>query len=202
MRIRTILAAVAAPAALAGVLLGTAGQASAAVAQPTQAALTTSVKQLTYSANAHQHDVADTTFGNVADLPGSVTQPSDGGPIWAHDNLERKLTATDAGVEQNTGRHIYDVLVSSQGSYSAFASPIDGKPFNGNGPVSGWVKFTVYSATPPSGANLPAQLGPDDHSSSLVQKWFGAAGTVTGGDQYHFEYKGIPGAPGGVYVQP
>ncbi len=49
MRIRTILAAAAAPAALAAVLLGTAGQASAAVTQgPAAAVLAASVKTQTY----------------------------------------------------------------------------------------------------------------------------------------------------------
>src|SRR5215813_11774944 len=53
MRIRTILIAAAAPAALAAILLGTAGQASAQVAPPAQAALTASVKQATISATTH-----------------------------------------------------------------------------------------------------------------------------------------------------
>ena len=70
MRIRTILAAAAAPAALAAVLLGTAGQASAAVTQgPAAAVLTASVKQATYKMNVHQHAVADTT-----NVQGSATR--------------------------------------------------------------------------------------------------------------------------------
>jgi len=102
MRIRTILAAAAVPAALAVTLLG-ATSASA------------SAKPAAYSANAHESGVSDTT--NVS---GNATQDSPGGPVWALDNLERKLTAT-----QNADG-TWAVQISSQGSFSAFASPIDG----------------------------------------------------------------------------
>ena len=213
MRIRTILAAAAAPAALAAVLLGTAGQASAAVTQgPAAAVLAASVKTQTYQANTHQHRLADTTSVDT-NLAGNATINNDGrqygniGPVWAFDNMERQLSATDNGVvtdPASPGLHEYSVRIASVGSYDAFASPITGLVMTGHGPVSGWVDFTVYSATPPSGVNLPAQLDTQDHSSAIVQKWFGSAAQVTGGNHYHFEYKGIQGAtdgPGGLYVQ-
>src|SRR5215813_7892854 len=125
MRIRTILTAAAAPAALAAILLGTAGQASAQVAPPAQvapaqAALTASAKQATISANTHVHNVADTT--NVS---GDHTGTSDNGPVWAYDNLERKITATQ------TGTDTWAVRIDSQGSFNAIANPLDGNVWTG-----------------------------------------------------------------------
>src|SRR5262245_4034348 len=76
MRIRTILAAAAAPAALAAILLGTAGQASAAVVGP-QASVTASLQ---YAGRVTQTGVPDTTFGSHAGL---ATEASDNGPVWA-----------------------------------------------------------------------------------------------------------------------
>jgi len=144
MRIRTILAAAAVPAALAVTLLG-ATSASA------------SAKPAAYSANAHESGVSDTT--NVS---GNATQDSPGGPVWALDNLERKLTAT-----QNADG-TWAVQISSQGSFSAFASPIDGNTWPGvgasasdnTGSVKGFVNYTVVSATPPSNAALRRHRGP------------------------------------------
>ena len=84
MRIRTILAAAAAPAALAAVLLGTAGQASAAVTQgPAAAVLAASVKTQTYQANTHQHRLADTTSVDT-NLAGNATINNDGRAVRQH----------------------------------------------------------------------------------------------------------------------
>jgi hypothetical protein len=204
MRTRTILAAAAAPAALAAVLLGTAGQASAAVAAPTQATLTASVqKSVTYKANTHQHGVADTTnVGGGATLNNDPGPYPYGpiGPVWAFDNMERQFTAT------SNGDGTWNVLETVTGSYSAVANPIDASAWTGNGPVSGSVQYTVRSNHAPG--NLPAQLdsagGAQFHSSDIVQMWFGDGASITSSSGYHFEYKGIPGAtdgPGGLYIQ-
>ena len=210
MRIRTILAAAAAPAALAAVLLGTAGQASAAVTQgPAAAVLTASVKQATYKMNVHQQAVADTT-----NVQGSATRNNDPtgpypgpqpypygpiGPVWAFDNMERQFTATQI----DPSNHIWTVTETVTGSYNTFANPITGDAWTGTGPVSGTISYTVQSPNLP--VDLPAQLDSNNmaqaHTWDIVQAWFGGSATNMGSAGYHFEYKGIPGAPGGVYVQ-
>jgi hypothetical protein len=90
MRIRTIIAAAAAPAALAAVLLGTAGQASAAV---TQSGPTNTTIQLT------QH--GDTDFS---------------GQIWALDNISHHEVVTN--IQQATdGTYSYDVQYDDHGTF-------------------------------------------------------------------------------------
>ena len=74
MRIRTILAAAAAPAALAAVLLGTTvGQASAATNPGNGAVIITS--------QAQADALSGTTINKNVDVPAGVTRP-DGSPIW------------------------------------------------------------------------------------------------------------------------
>jgi hypothetical protein len=208
MRIRTILAAAAAPAALAAVLLGTAGQASAAVTAqgPAAAVLTASVKQAVYKMNVHQHGVSDTTdVQGSATLNNDPTGPYPGqqpypygpiGPVWAFDNMERAFTAT----QTDPTNHIWTVTETVTGSYSAFADPITGDAWSGSGPVSGTISYTVTSDSAP--VDLPAQLDSNGmaqyHTRDIVQAWFGASAQISGGDHYHFEYKGLPG---GVLVQ-
>jgi len=172
MRIRTILAAAAAPAALAAVLLGTAGQASAAVKAP-----------VTYSATAHEQGVDDTTVGG---LTGTSTHDSGGGPVWAQDNIERKLTAT-----QNVD-NTWSVQISSQGSYAASANPLDGRPWNGNGSFTGYVNYTVPAGYAPDNSRLPSQLDNSLHSADIVALWFGMLNSndVVGGS-YSFDYNSI-----------
>jgi hypothetical protein len=92
MRIRTILAAAAAPAALAAVLLGTAGQASAAVTQSAQAEGTI---QLT------QH--ADTDFS---------------GQTWALDDFAQHQVVTNIVQDQGTGKYSYTVQYDDHGTFT------------------------------------------------------------------------------------
>ena len=74
MRIRIILAAAAAPAALAAVLLGTTvGQASAATNPGNGAVIITS--------QAQADALSGTTINKNVDVPAGVTRP-DGSPIW------------------------------------------------------------------------------------------------------------------------
>jgi hypothetical protein len=76
MRIRTILAVAAAPAALAAVLLGTAGQASAATTNgnPGNGAVV-------ITSQAQADALSGTTINKNVDVPAGVTRP-DGSPIW------------------------------------------------------------------------------------------------------------------------
>jgi hypothetical protein len=186
MRIRTILAAAAAPAALAAALLGTTGAASA------------SVKPVTVTWHTHQQGVLDTTnvTGNATD--GSYA----GGPVWAHDNMERTVTA----VQGAPGSTLWHVTVNSTGSFDGFANPIDGNaPADGGhltGSVKGTIEFDVTSAVGPS---VPAPNSIDtngQHSTSLALDLFSndRAAAVSAGP-YDFRYNPIPvpadaGAPG------
>jgi hypothetical protein len=183
MRIRTILTAAAAPAALAAILLGTAGQASAQVAPPAQAALTASVKQATISANTHVHNVADTT--NVS---GDHTGTSDNGPVWAYDDLERKITATQ------TGTDTWDVRIDSQGSFNAIANPLDGNVWTGGngGSVTGSVNYTVTSTKTPDAKNINGNLPDGTSSTKTLKLFFGDDNAIVVGLTYRFDYSPVP----------
>ena len=188
MRIRTLLAAAVAPAALAAVLLGTAGQASAAVAAPTQATLTASMQQAgTVTAIAHEQNAPDTT--NVA---GTGTHDSNNGPQWAWDNMTRKITATPNA----DGTTTWQVRVDSQGSFAGFANPIDGSALaNGGtlaGSVKGWVNYTVTSAKTPSAANINGNLPDGTTSTAMLKRFFGDPGAQVVGENYQFNYSPIP----------
>jgi hypothetical protein len=185
MRIRTILAAAAAPAALAAVLLGTAGQASAATVP---AVLTASVQQqqgAVVTAHTHQNGVTDTT-----NVPTGTDSP--GGPVWAYDNLERTITA----VQDAPGSQLWHVTVASTGSFNGFANPIDGKAAPGlSGSVKGTITFDVQATGAPDGKNLPAQSGLSLHSSDLATGlWLpGTASVVPNSPSpYTFYYTPIP----------
>jgi len=160
MRIRTILAAAAAPAALAAVLLGTAGQAGAAITQGSAAAVLTANVQRTYTAKVSQTGVPDTTFGSNA---GNATVSSDNGPVWASDNITRNITITPSGPDQWT------VTFVENGQYNAFADPNTGNAWTGTGNMHGTVSYTVASHSAPITANLPASLpGMVDPSGNQV----------------------------------
>ena len=206
MRFRTIITAAAVPAATAGLLLTTTAAASAATVAP---AVTTAVttKAITprpgmVVATTHQQGLADTTS-----VTGAATHLDPVyGPVWAQDNLERVITA----VPDKAGHNTWDVTVAEAGTYSAFASPIDGSAWTGHGPFWGYVKYVVQAPAghSPSAKNLPAKLDPSYRSGNVLNVLFGldkdssALIHVPGGDdgQYYFVYYGIPGQPNG-YIQ-
>ena len=171
MRIRTILAAAAAPLALGTVLL--AGTAASAATQP-----------VTYTANAHEAGTPDTT-----DVAGNATIATSDGPVWAYDHLERKLTAV------SNGDGTWAVTIASQGSFAAFANPLDGNAAAFGGAVRGYVNYTVTSDHAPG--RLPAQLPSAEHSGDVVAQWFGVpapavSGAVVSGLNYSFSYTPVP----------
>jgi len=200
MRFRTIIAAAAAPLAIGGVLLATAGQASAAVASPTAAVLTSRVqhqKAVTVYAATSQRGVDD-TFSPPGAWSGPV-DPTGNGPIWAYDNVERLLTA----VQQPDGS--WAVTLCTIGQYKAFANPVTGQypvtPFSGL--LASESTWTVPAGYTPSKANLPAQADPSYRSQNLVSQFFGQgpSGLSPAMTSGHWYYFGIPGAPGGVVKQ-
>ena len=212
MRIRIIpvLAAAAAPAALAGVLLGTAGQASAAVTPGPAAAVLTANTQHTYTGKVSETGVPDTTFGGNT---GNATEYSDYGPVWASDDITRNITVTPAG------QNLWTVTFVENGTYHAFADPNNGTAWTNTGNMHGTVSYTVTSATPPTMGNLPASLqGVVDQNGPVVPSTgstlaglavhghgyiigllFGADASVTSGP-YSYHYTQIQDAPG-VYEQ-
>ena len=212
MRIRIIpvLAAAAAPAALAGVLLGTAGQASAAVTPGPAAAVLTANTQHTYTGKVSETGVPDTTFGGNT---GNATEYSDYGPVWASDDITRNITVTPAG------QNLWTVTFVENGTYHAFADPNNGTAWTNTGNLHGTVSYTVTSATPPAMGNLPASLqGVVDQNGPVVPSTgstlaglavhghgyiigllFGADASVTSGP-YSYHYTQIQDVPG-VYEQ-
>jgi hypothetical protein len=195
MRIRTILAAAAAPAALAAVLLGTAGQASAAVVSP-QASISAQASQ-TYTGKVSQTSVPDTTFGSNA---GNATANSDNGPVWASDNITRNITITPSGPDQWT------VTFVENGQYNAFADPNTGNAWTGTGNMHGTVSYTVASHSAPKMANLPARLpGMVDPSGKEVMPSAGSdlTGFTVQGHGYiigllfpgNTDWQGVTGGP-------
>ena len=126
MRIRTVLAASAAPAALAAVLFGTAGQASAAVTQSAQAEGTI---QLT------QH--ADTDFS---------------GQTWALDDFAQHQVITNI-VQAADGTYSYTVQYDDHGTFTTQTPSYVGHsqtvtiPQGAHGVMSGTGTVTVTGAT-------------------------------------------------------
>lgn len=197
MRFRTIAAALAVPAALAGALL-TASAASAA---------TTAQAKVpgTVYATTHESGVDDTfslpidpTTGQPIAWAGP-TDPTGNGPIWAYDDVERQLTAVP-GATPGT----WQVTLHTIGTYNAFANPITGQypvqPFSGR--IDSTSYWTVTSLTPPSKASLPAQTPVSFRSQNVVAEFFGSTdGTVQPGMSVQgalpgsvWDYYGVPGA--------
>ena len=197
-KITTILAAAAAPAALAGVLLGTAGQASAAVTQGPAAAVLTANVQQTYTGKVSQTGVPDTTFGGNA---GPATEYSDNGPVWASDDITRNITVTPAGPG------LWTVTFVENGTYHAFADPNSGSAWTNTGNMHGTVSYTVASTTPPNMSNLPSASMPGMLDQNGSQVTPSAGGTLAGlpihGHGYiigllfpgNANYQGVSGGP-------
>jgi hypothetical protein len=181
MRIRTILAAAAAPAALAAVLLGTAGQASAA----------TTVKPVTVTANTHLNNHPDTTDHCVGLIKDDC--------VWGYDNATEKFTLVQ-DLNADPSGHTWQVTMDYVGSFHGFADPSGanaGAALDSTGSVKGIIYFTVTSDAKPNPANLPGQSASDAHLTDNIKALFGndQSTVVSGGDQYTFSYQN------GSYVQ-
>ena len=189
MRFRAIAATLAAPAALAAILLGTAGSAAAS----TTATLTAATGG---HAVTSERGVDDTTSATTG-----ANDPTGNGPIWAYDTVQRQVTWTPDTATPGA----WDVTVATFGTYHAFANPITGAPWKGAGLMAGEIQYVVTAPAPPSAAHLPAVSPNTLRSQGIVDELFGqpngsTAVTMTGG-AYNFVYQGIPGAPGGLYFQ-
>jgi hypothetical protein len=181
-KLTVILAATAAPAALAGILLGTAGQASAATvpaAASVAAAHTTAQAPKVVIAHTHRSGVPDTT-----DHAGPGTTDSPNGPQWATDDLAASITATPVAGQPG----VWNVRVTEIGTYKAQADPRTGQPMTGTGPMAGWIDYQVTSAGTPAARNLPAQSAGTLHTGDLIAELFGGSAQITGGGSYWFGY--------------
>jgi hypothetical protein len=181
-KLTVILAATAAPAALAGILLGTAGQASAATvpaAASVAAAHTTAQAPKVVIAHTHRSGVPDTT-----DHVGPGTTDSPNGPQWATDDLAASITATPVAGQPG----VWNVRVTEIGTYKAQADPRTGQPMTGTGPMAGWIDYQVTSAGTPAARNLPAQSAGTLHTGDLIAELFGGSAQITGGGSYWFGY--------------
>jgi hypothetical protein len=166
------------------------------------AATTAAVTSPTVHAVAIQNGVPDTT-----NMSGPGTTDSPNGPVWAHDNIVRDVTATPDAA----GNNEWDVTVVSTGQYIAQGNPITGAAWHGTGAMAGYVQYVVSvpAGTIPSASSLPRVLPSSEHSMDIVDQLFGqpagspdAQQVQTGNNgAYDFVYTGIPGAPGGLYFQ-
>jgi len=202
MRIRIIpvLAAAAAPAALAGVLLSTAGQAGAAVMQgPAAAVLTASVQQ-TYTGKVSQTGVPDTTSvggGATVNNDSSLFGPI--GPVWARDNITRNVQVSPAGPGQWT------VSFVENGTYSAFADPNTAAAWTNKGNMHGTISYTVQSGQAPNMAALAqadgsAVDGTTVHGHGYIINLLFPGAPVIGYGPYSYHYTQIQDVQG-VYKQ-
>jgi hypothetical protein len=175
MRIRTILAAAAAPLALGAILL-TAGQASAATVPGT------------VSANTHLNQNPDTTTAS-----GGATIAENYGSVWAFDNLTMKFTAVP--VTGTSDGANYFVTIDFTGSYHGFADPTTGLASTSDGSVKGTIEYDVASnGLVPSAANLASQYAPNLATGTpaltdLVNDLFGGTVQTVGGGAYSFSYQ-------------
>ena len=195
MRFRTIITAAAVPAVAAGLLLAATGASAATV---TTAAVTSSAGPV--HAVTYEHRVDDTTS-----VPTGKTDPTGNGPIWAYDNVKRVVTA----VRDKAGNNTWDVTVATEGTYSAFANPLTGKPWKGHGHMAGYIEYVVQAPAGDTPKGLPKVTPNSYRSGGVLNELFGlprdssalvhVAGTVDG--TYNFLYTGIPGTPLGLYFQ-
>src|SRR5215472_10827384 len=189
MRIRIIpvLAAVGAPAALAGVLLGTAGQAGAAVTQgPAAAALTANV-QHTYTGKVSQTGVPDTTsVGNGATINNDSNQFGPIGPVWARDDITRNIQVSPAGPGQWT------VSFVENGTYSAFADPNTAAAWNNNGNMHGTISYTVQSDQVAPNMAALAQV----HGHGYIINLLFPGASVVGYGPYSYHYTQVQDVQG------
>jgi hypothetical protein len=168
MRFRSVIAAAAVPAVIGSALL----LSTAANAAP--------LPQSAVTAVTHEHAAADTT-----NITGNATVSTANGPAWAYDNLTRKVTATD------NGDGTWNVRVDSQGSFSAFASPLDGNAWAGAGSVKGWVTYLVTSTGTPDPANIRGNLPDGTTSTQLLRQFFGDPAAQAAGLHYRFDYNPV-----------
>jgi hypothetical protein len=135
------------------------------------------------NAVTHEANVPDTTS-----VSSSYTVPSNNGPVWAYDNLERDIQVTA------TGANAYRVTFAEAGSYRAFADPRDGSQWNGSGPVVGYVTYDVTSPVAPNAHNIPRTEPSTATHGSILTQLFGQAPTITG-SSYGFLYGNVHGQP-------
>jgi hypothetical protein len=198
MRIRTILAAAAAPAALAAILLGTAGQASAA----------TGPSQFVTHINQHPDTTSLLPGYPVAGQDASLPYPGYGS-VWAFDNVTAKLTPVPVQPTAANGYANWQVFYETTGSFHGFADPTTGAPLVSDGSVKGSVSYLVQApaGVAPSGAYLPSQepggsvqngvvINTFHLSGAAVQLWApGTATVVGGGNDWYDNYQN------GNYIQ-
>jgi hypothetical protein len=184
MKITRIIAATAAPLALGGVLLATAGQASAAAAP---AVLTASVQQQSpkaVTAHTYRAGVVDTTSQD-----GNATVNTPGGPQWATDNLAVTYTVTPVAGHPGT----WNVRADSIGTFSALASPVTGNAWTGHGIITGWADYTVTSTGTASARSLPVTEPGSVSTPQILAQLFGDPSAQVAGGHYWFAYYPVQG---------
>jgi hypothetical protein len=181
MKIRTIIAAVAAPLALGGVLL-TSTAASAAGPQ-----------QFVTHINQHPDTTSFLSGYPAAGNDASVPYPGYGS-VWAFDNVTAKLTPVPVAPSAANGFANWQVFYDTTGSFHGFADPTMGNPLVSDGSVKGSISYYVSApqGVAPSGAYLPSQEPGGSVQNGVVvntfhlsdvatQLWAPGTATVVGG---------------------
>jgi hypothetical protein len=194
--------------------------AAAAVAVPLAGAASASAATVpgVVTANTHSNNHPDTTSLPPQDLPGA-TLSSGGGPVWAWDNTEVKITATPYTTPQSDGAN-WSVVLTEKGQFQGFADPTNGSALTSTGNLTGVIQYDVQSGNQPDAKNLPStepgvptrdqagiDAGQNTHLSDMINQLFGgsstvSAETVVGWGPYTFAYQNSPGNPGYVQNQP
>jgi hypothetical protein len=124
----------------------------------------------------------------------SVLSPN--GYVWAYDNLSRQLVATD------NGNGTYTVVVTDNGSFSAFSEPNNADlttnhPITANGSIDGTITYIVTGGTPDPSL-LPSQVPSDQGTGATVLEMFTpGASFVPSTTPYTYVYR----AGGQTYTQ-
>jgi hypothetical protein len=155
------------------------------------------------------------TSASAATLPGSgmyVTHSSahndttNGGAVWAVDNLTEKFTVVpaDKATRAADGAN-YKVTIDVTGSFKGTLDPgRDGTnetalgylaPLASSGPVKGTISYDVSSVNGPVGASLLPNQAPDTGLRAALGQLFPDGSIVGGGSDYTFSYQN------GNYVQ-
>jgi hypothetical protein len=188
MRFRTIIAAVAAPLALGGVLLTS-----------TAASAATGPQQYVTHAQMHPDTTSYPTSSGIVNW--------DNSPVWAWDNVTLKFTPTPISPALPDGDN-WLVKVEVVGSFQGFADPNSGADLISTGDIHGTISYTLHSDGVPQA--LPAQqpqgvvdysqspamvinstsLSPGAPAGSMLQQLFTQpVSSVEGGGVYDFSYQ-------------
>ncbi len=178
MNTKSLLIRIGTPVLALGLLGGVGTTLATSAGAATTATTLSAVQSSSFTVVTHSAQHEDTT---------NVETGTDGtnGPIWAYDNLSEQFRVTQ--LTSNT----WNVQLTTNGSFNAFADPTTGQPVSFNGSVHGTYDLgtvTVTNGQAPDRSALPAQMPDGSGIGDAVHALFGPAATYSGG-HYDFQYR-------------